>query len=315
MTLVIALGGNALLRRGEPLDAERQRANVMRAAESLAPVLAEHRAVLTHGNGPQVGLLALQAHTYAVAHPQTPAFPLDVLGAQTEGMIGYMLERELMSRMPQRAFATLLTQIAVDAHDQAFARPSKPIGPQYAQEEAERLAAARGWSIACDGEGWRRVVASPAPRRILELPAIRALMRAEIVVICAGGGGIPVVENADGGLSGIEAVIDKDAASALLALQLDAERLIMLTDVPAVTTEFGTPRQRAVRIATPEALSTYAFAAGSMAPKIDAAIAMANAGKRAAIGAIGDIEAILAGHAGTWIVPAVEAREGICWHP
>ncbi len=311
MTLVIALGGNALLKRGQPLDPEHQHANVMRAAASFAPVLARRRAVLTHGNGPQVGLLALQAQAYASAHPETPAFSLDVLGAQTEGMIGYLLERALINELPQSAFVTLLTQIVVDPRDPAFARPSKPIGPQYTQAEAERLTKQRGWSMQRDGERWRRVVASPAPQRVLELPAIRALMQTDVTVICAGGGGIPVIEDSGGKLSGIEAVIDKDAASALLALELDAECLIMLTDVPAVMTDFGTERQRALRRATPQSLSAYTFAAGSMGPKIDAAIAMANAGKRAAIGAIGDLEAILAGTAGTWIVPDGMVQDGI----
>ena len=299
MNLVIALGGNALLRRGQPPDPDLQRANVAAAAACLAPVIRQHRVVITHGNGPQVGLLALQALANDNRHP----FPLDVLGAESEGMIGYVLEQELINRLPERRLATLLTQIEVDPADPAFASPNKPIGPLYSAAEAAALATARGWAMAQDGTDWRRVVASPAPKRILALPVIRLLADAQVTVICAGGGGIPVAMHADGQLYGVEAVIDKDAASALLTMQLDADALIMLTDVAAVMTGFGTPQQKALKRATPRALAGHAFAAGSMAPKVAAAVAMAKTGKRAAIGSIADIEAILAGDAGTWVVP------------
>jgi carbamate kinase len=299
MNLVIALGGNALLRRGQPPEPDLQRANVAAAAACLAPMIRQHRIVITHGNGPQVGLLALQALANDNRHP----FPLDVLGAESEGMIGYVLEQELINRLPERRLATLLTQIEVDPADPAFASPSKPIGPLYSEAEARALTASRDWTVAQDGAHWRRVVASPAPKKILALPAIRLLVDAQVTVICTGGGGIPVTTRADGQLYGVEAVIDKDAASALLAVELDADALIMLTDVAAVMTDFGTPQQRALKQATPRALAGHAFAAGSMAPKVAAALAMANVGKRAAIGAIADVEAILASNAGTWIVP------------
>ena len=310
MNLVIALGGNALLRRGQPPDPDLQRANVAAAAACLAPVIRQHRVVITHGNGPQVGLLALQALANDNRHP----FPLDVLGAESEGMIGYVLEQELINRLPERRLATLLTQIEVDPADPAFASPNKPIGPLYSAAEAAALATARGWAMAQDGTDWRRVVASPAPKRILALPVIRLLADAQVTVICAGGGGIPVAMHADGQLYGVEAVIDKDAASALLTMQLDADALIMLTDVAAVMTGFGTQQQKALKRATPRALAGHAFAAGSMAPKVAAAVAMAKTGKRAAIGSIADIEAILAGDAGTWVVPDTSFNDAeIVW--
>jgi carbamate kinase len=307
MNLVIALGGNALLRRGQPSDPDLQRANVAAAAACLAPVIRQHHVVVTHGNGPQVGLLALQALANDNRHP----FPLDVLGAESEGMIGYVLEQELINRLPERRLATLLTQIEVDPADPAFASPNKPIGPLYSETEAVALTAARGWPMAQDGPHWRRVVASPAPKRILALPAIRLLADAQVTVICAGGGGIPVAARADGQLYGVEAVIDKDAASALLAIELDADALIMLTDIAAVMTGFGTPQQRALKRTTPRALTGHSFAAGSMAPKVAAAIAMAKAGKRAAIGSIADVEAILAGTAGTWVVPDTSSGDAV----
>ena len=307
---MLALGGNALLKRGQAPDPELQRANIAMAATSLAPVIRRHASVLTHGNGPQVGMLALQA----LADPARPPFPLDVLGAESEGMIGYVLEQELFNRLPGHEIATLLTQVEVDPGDPAFSRPDKPIGPVYLQAEAEGLAQSRGWTVARDGDYWRRVVASPRPRRILALPAIRRLADAGVTVICAGGGGIPVARGDDGALFGLEAVIDKDAASALLALELGVDALVMLTDVAAVMTDFGTPAQRALRRATPDALEGLAFAAGSMGPKVTAAVAMARAGRRAAIGAIGELEAILAGEAGTWIEPAHAADEpGLAW--
>jgi carbamate kinase len=298
MKLVIALGGNALLKRGQPADPELQRRNIANAALVLAPIIATHSVILTHGNGPQVGLLALQTMMGANTHP----FPLDVLGAESEGMIGYVLEQELRNCLPAQNFTTLLTQILVDADDQAFSLATKPIGPRYSETEANNLALKHGWAIARDGDYWRRAVASPKPQRILELPAIRLLRDAGHTVICAGGGGIPVAMAADGRMVGIEAVIDKDAASALLAIALDADALLMLTDVSAVMADFGTPRQHALTRVTPDELAAYTFAAGSMAPKVDAAITMANSGKRAAIGSISEAEAILAGQAGTWVV-------------
>jgi carbamate kinase len=298
MLVVVGLGGNALLRRGEPPAAETQRRNVARAADALAEIAREHRLVVTHGNGPQIGLLALQAE----ASPEVPAYPLDLLGAETEGMIGYLIEQELTARLPGRDIATLLTQVEVDPADPAFARPSKPIGPVYTEAAAQRLAAERGWAVARDGTGFRRVVASPEPRRILELRTIGLLMRAGVVAICAGGGGIPVVIDPAGGIRGVEAVIDKDRSTALLATGLGADALLLLTDVPAISIDWGTPAARAVRRAAPEALRRHAFAAGSMGPKVEAACRFVEAtGGLAAIGAIHDAAAILRGEAGTTI--------------
>ncbi|MEC4747308.1 carbamate kinase [Methylomicrobium sp. Wu6] len=231
MRLVIALGGNALLRRGEAPTSENQRRSIKIAAEALASLARLHELIITHGNGPQVGLLALQS----AAHQPVEGYPLDILDAETEGMIGYLIEQELANLLPShRLCATLLTQIEVDANDPAFQSPSKPIGPVYVKAVAERLAQERGWNIAKDGEHYRRVVASPWPRRILQLEVIKLLVACGIVVICAGGGGIPVARDDDGRLHGIEAVIDKDLASALLARELGADMLMMLTDVDAV---------------------------------------------------------------------------------
>lgn len=299
MLVVAALGGNALLRRGEPLTAENQRANIRIAARALLPIALEHELVLTHGNGPQVGLLALQNAAY---HPDE-LYPLDILDAETEGMIGYLLEQELGNLLPHhRPLATLLTRIAVDAADPAFAHPTKPIGPVYEQAEAERLAALRGWSIAPDGIHWRRVVPSPQPQRIVELGVIELLVREGVLVVCAGGGGIPVVESADGAYEGCEAVIDKDFAGALLASSLGADAFLMLTDVDAVYDDFGVPGARAIRHATPDELAARAFAAGSMGPKVDAACRFVRSGGGfAAIGALADAGAMLRGEAGTTI--------------
>ena len=310
MRVVIALGGNALLRRGEALTADNQRRNVRLAAESLAPIALEHALVISHGNGPQVGLLALQGSAYK---PEE-AYPLDVLDAETEGMIGYLIEQELNNLLPpERRCATLLTQIEVDAADPAFQHPNKPIGPVYGETEARRLAAEKGWQIAADGAHYRRVVASPRPQRILELGVIQLLMEQGIVVICAGGGGIPVVQRADGSLIGVEAVIDKDFASALLARELGVDALLMLTDVDAVYRDWGTPAARAIRRAAPQALRRLEFAPGSMGPKVQAACEFVEqTGAKAAIGRLDEAEAILRGEAGTVItrdVADIEWRE------
>lgn len=310
--LVVALGGNALMRRGEAQTLEAQKRNLSAAAQALAPVLNAHRTVLTHGNGPQIGLLALQSAATGAA------MPLDILGAETVGMIGYLLEQELASHLPgscsgPHKICVLLTQILVDPHDPAFAKPSKPIGPLYDKAAAERLTAERGWAVAPDGKAWRRVVASPAPKRILEIETIRLLIDAGVVVICTGGGGIPVVQGPDGALHGVEAVIDKDASSALLAMETGADALIMLTDVGAAMVDFGTPQERAIRTATPSGLKDIEFAAGSMGPKIEAAITMARAGRKAAIGSLADAARIVHGEAGTWIVPDGSAETISFW--
>ena len=298
--VVVALGGNALLRRGEPVSAATQRDNIRRAALALAQLMAEgHQLVITHGNGPQVGLLALQGEAAGKG-----AFPLDVLGAETEGMIGYVLQQELDNAYAGAArFATLLTQVEVDPQDPAFAAPGKPVGSVYSEADAKRLAEQRGWSIARDGDAWRRVVASPRPVRILEIEVIRLLVAQGVTVICTGGGGIPVARRADGAYLGVEAVIDKDHASGLLAAELQADAFLMLTDVPAVFTGWGTPAQRALGDVTPQALAALDFAAGSMGPKVQAACDFVNrSGGMAGIGALDDASAILARRAGTRVV-------------
>jgi carbamate kinase len=298
MRILVALGGNALLRRGEPMTAATQRENVRRAVAALLPLLeAGHGLVITHGNGPQVGLLALQAAT----GPAESAYPLDVLGAESEGMVGYLIEQELDNALPAgRLVATLLTQVLVDRRDPAFRRPTKPIGPVYERAQAERLAQERGWTIAQDGNGWRRVVASPRPVQVLEARVIELLLSHNTILVCAGGGGIPVLERSDGGLVGVEAVIDKDLASALLARQLGADHLLLLTDVDGVYLDWGSAAARRVRRAGPAALNPADFAAGSMAPKVEAAGGFAaETGRPASIGRLEDAAAILRGTAGT----------------
>lgn len=301
MLIVTALGGNALLRRGQPMTAQNQRDNVRIAAQALAPVAAEHDLVVGHGNGPQVGLLALQGAAYA----DVETYPLDVLDAETEGAIGYMIEQELGNLLPfERPFATLLTMIEVDPQDPAFANPTKFIGPVYDKANADRLAADKGWAFKADGNHWRRVVASPEPKRIFELRPMKWLLEKHTIVIAAGGGGIPTAydPNADRKLVGVECVIDKDLATELLARELGADLYVMLTDADAVYEGWGTPAQRAIRRAAPDALAAMKFAAGSMGPKVDAACRFVRAtGRRAAIGALADLSRILAGEAGTTI--------------
>ena len=307
MRVVVALGGNALLRRGQPLTAENQRVNARDACQALAPLAREHELVISHGNGPQVGLLALQGSAYK----DVDVYPLDVLDAQTEGLIGYILEQELGNALPfEKHIATLLTMIEVDRNDPAFANPTKPIGPMYTKEEADALAREKGWTFKPDADAFRRVVPSPLPQRIFGIPAIRTLLEREWIVICSGGGGIPTRytdEPAVPGrrLEGVEAVIDKDLASALLAADLDADALVIATDVDAVYADWGTPEQRPIRHATPADLAASEFAEGSMGPKVRAACNFVEkTGGTAAIGSITEIEALLRGEAGTTVAPA-----------
>ncbi|MEJ2794018.1 carbamate kinase [Iodobacter sp. LRB] len=297
MRIVIALGGNALLRRGEAMSADNQRENVIIAAQQIAKVAPGHELVIAHGNGPQVGLLALQNAAYSQVSP----YPLDVLGAETEGMIGYMIEQELGNLLPvETPFATILTQVEVDAADPAFKNPTKPIGPVYSKEDADRLASEKGWSIAADGDKFRRVVASPRPKRIFEIRPVKWLLEHGTIVICAGGGGIPTCYDKEGKLHGIEAVIDKDLCSALLAEELSADLLVIATDVSATFIDYGKPTQKAIASAHPDELERLGFAAGSMGPKVQAACEFAhNTGKVAVIGSLSDIEAIVQGTAGT----------------
>ncbi|WP_368030167.1 carbamate kinase [Arcobacter sp. s6] len=300
MLIVIALGGNALLKRGEPLTIENQRANTKIAAKSIAEVIAAgHKVIITHGNGPQVGLLALQG----AAYKQEEAYPLDVLGAETEGMIGYLIEQELENALPSgHQVAMLLTQIEVDSKDPSFKNPSKPVGPIYSKEEADILASKFGWSVAVDGKNYRRVVASPEPILIPDISVIEILLKHNIIVICAGGGGIPIVRQADGSSIGVEAVIDKDKASALLAKKLGADMLLMLTDVDNIYKNWGMDNQSSIGKITVSEISNMSFANGSMGPKVEAACDFVNASSgKAGIGTLKDALNIIEGKAGTLI--------------
>lgn len=299
MLVVVALGGNALLKRGEPLDVETQRRNVELAARSLAELARRHRIVVTHGNGPQVGLLALQAAAYRDA----TAPPLDVLGAESEGMIGYLLEQGIRSQLPDQPVATLLTQVLVDAEDPAFAAPSKPIGPVYDRDTAQRLARERDWSMAAEGPRWRRVVPSPEPQRIVELQTIRTLIDAGVLTVCVGGGGIPVVLGEGGALRGVEAVIDKDRSAALLARELQADALLLLTDVAAVERNHASRLAHPIHEGTAAEIGLEELDAGSMRPKVQAASRFASeTGGIAAIGSLADAAKVLAGESGTRVL-------------
>ncbi|MEV4173323.1 carbamate kinase [Nonomuraea sp. NPDC049709] len=304
MLLVVALGGNALLERGESPDAGVQRQHVRSAARALAPLAAEHMLVLCHGNGPQIGMLAVESENDpALAHP----FPLDTLGAQTQGMIGYWLAQEMANAGLAGPVVTIVTQTEVDAGDPAFGSPAKFVGQGYPEPEARRLAREHGWAVARDGRVWRRVVASPAPLRIVELPSIRQLVAGGTTVICGGGGGVPVLARDGGGFEGAQAVVDKDLTAALLAVELGADRLVVLTDVDAVRRDFGTSRERPLATAGVDELRAMRFPAGSMAPKVDACIRFVTAtGRPASIGALRDASAVLAGMAGTTVTASAE---------
>ncbi|WP_018938702.1 MULTISPECIES: carbamate kinase [unclassified Thioalkalivibrio] len=297
MRIVIALGGNALLQRGETPSAEAQQHNAQRAAAAIAAVAREHEVVVTHGNGPQVGLLANQAECDRIA------WPLDVVGAESHGMIGYILARELHNALGHDRVASLLTQTEVDPNDPAFDHPEKFIGPTWDAARARALADERGWHVAPDGEGWRRVVASPEPQRLLGMEAVRSLVDGGSVAICAGGGGVPVARDGDGRLHGIEAVVDKDLTAARLAAHVGADRLLMLTDVDGVYMDWGTPDARRLKALLVTAVEPAAYPGGSMGPKMEAARRAAQGGIRVGIGSLEDAAAILAGQAGTRILP------------
>lgn len=295
--VTVALGGNALLPRGVELTAANQLEAAAMAARALAPVSLDARLVVTHGNGPQVGLLALKEDAYKDGEP----YPLDVLDAETEGQIGYVIELQLDNVIDHQHTVAVITRIVVDAGDPAFEDPTKFIGPVYDEEHAHALAEQRGWSIRPDGERWRRVVASPEPKRVVQLEAIRQLIEAGFLVVCAGGGGVPVIAT-DGGYEGVEAVIDKDLATSLLAIDLAADVLVLATDVEAVYTDWGGPDQRAVGQTTPAWLRDHEYAAGSMGPKVEAACRFVEAtGRRAAIGRLEDVAELIDATAGTQV--------------
>ncbi|CAK2400927.1 putative carbamate kinase [Vibrio crassostreae] len=294
-TVVVALGGNALLRRGEPLEADVQRRNIETAVKTISEIAKVYNVVLVHGNGPQVGLLALQGLEYKKVNP----YPLDVLGSETQGMIGYMLMQEFKNYLPDRNISCMLTQMTVDPNDPAFADPTKPIGPIYEEAEARELAEKFHWIVKPDGQHFRRVVPSPRPTGIVEHEAITQLIDAGHLVICTGGGGIPVKKE-NGKLVGVEAVIDKDMSAAFLAKQLDADALLILTDAEAVYLDWGKPTQHALRSTTPSELAKFTFDAGSMGPKIEASCEfIKQGGKVVGIGALEDGLQILQGQAGT----------------
>jgi carbamate kinase len=303
--IVVALGGNALLRRGEALSAANQRANVRVAAAALAPLAEQHELVVSHGNGPQVGLLALQQQAF----PEVDAYPLDILGAQTEGMIGYLIEQELGNLLPfEKPLATVLTMTEVSPDDPAFDDPTKFVGPVYDEVTGTRMAAEKGWTVKPDGPYFRRVVPSPRPLRVFQVEPIETLISAGCIVICTGGGGIPTMYLPGTRiLTGVEAVVDKDLASAVLARELHADLFVMATDGGGVFLDWGTPHARELAAVTTAELRRHTFAAGSMGPKVEAAIEFVEAtGRAAAIGSLEDIERIVAGTAGTRIL-----RDGI----
>jgi carbamate kinase len=301
MRILVALGGNALLERGEKPDAAIQREHVRQAARALAPLAAEHELIISHGNGPQVGVLALEsAADPALSRP----YPLDLLGAQTQGMIGYWLAQELHNAGVTRPIVAMVTQTVVDPADPAFGVPSKFIGPVYTEDEAKQLAAERDWDMAQDGASWRRVVPSPQPVAVPEIESVRTLTASGTLVICGGGGGVPVVRDANGDLTGVEAVVDKDLASAHLAVALDADRMLLLTDVACVMRDFGTEEATPIsRLAVAEIPDLH-LPAGSMGPKVEACGRFTTVtGKPSAIGALRDAASVLAGTAGTVVVP------------
>lgn len=307
MRIVIALGGNALLEKDQPPEAELQHLNISAAARAIAKIAYGNELVISHGNGPQVGLLALQADSY----PQKP-YPLDILDAESEGMLGYQIQQALMNALPERQVVALLTQVLVDEKDSAFENPTKPIGAFYPSSERKALNQQHGWVLAEFEKGLRRLVASPEPKVILELAAIKLLMTNGIMVVCSGGGGIPVVQDASGQLRGVAAVIDKDLTSALLATALEADTLLLLTDVDAVYKDWGREHASPLKQATVGELRSMAFETGTMAPKIKAACRFVeDTGNCAYIGQLNRIAEILARQSGTKIIPGELVKRGI----
>jgi carbamate kinase len=299
--IVVALGGNALLKRGEPPDADIQEHHVGSAVGPLTPLASQHQLIITHGNGPQIGALALEsAADRALSRP----YPLDTLGAQTQGMIGYWIAQALSRTAPERRVACLVCRTLVRPDDPAMSLPTKFVGPVYGEHTATLVAAERGWRMSRDGASWRRVVPSPEPVRIVELDLIDQLLQAGAIVVCAGGGGIPVTRDDNGGLHGVEAVIDKDLTAAFLATALGAHALLILTDVPAVISGYGTASAAPIRRATVAQLRSMSFPAGSMGPKVEAACRFTEAtGRTAAIGRLDDAAELLAGTVGTTVTP------------
>lgn len=312
MKIVVALGGNALLKRGEPMTAQNQSANIKIAAEQLAKIKPNNELVISHGNGPQVGLSALQHAAYHAIDNKIEPYPLDVLVSQTVGMIGYMLQQELTNLVPEHPTQTLVTQVIVDTKDPAFAKPSKPIGQVYSKEEAEKLAAEKGWTVMADGQYYRRAVPSPKPQSVTGIEAVKALLAQDQIVICGGGGGVPSIRDEQGKLQGVEAVVDKDLATAVISQQLDADLFIIATDVKAACVNFNKPEQLQIAKANPAELEKLAdeFAPGSMGPKVQAVINFVKAtGKDAAIGSLSDIQDIVAGKAGTRVTNSISGIE------
>ncbi|WP_153395156.1 carbamate kinase [Ornithinicoccus halotolerans] len=301
MRIVVALGGNALLRRGQVPDADAQVENIRAAARALAPLTDDHEVVITHGNGPQVGVLAMES----AADPRlTRSYPFDALGAMTQGLIGYWILQAMGNERPYRQFASIINQTLVDAEDPAFEDPTKFVGESFSEEDARTLADRHGWQVRRDGDQWRRVVASPRPREIIETKLIDHLLDESIIVVCAGGGGVPVVRTGTGDLRGVEAVIDKDLSAALLAQRLKADRLLVLTDVAAVVAGYGTPEATPIRHTTPGQLRAMDFPAGSMGPKVEAVCRFVeSSGRAAAIGSLAHAVDLATGTQGTYVTP------------
>ena len=300
MRVVIALGGNAILQRGEPLECEIQRKNIRTAAASIARIVRDHQVILTHGNGPQVGLLSLMNDSYKEVTP----YPLDILGAQTQGMIGAIFEQELRNQLSDKNICTISTQTLVDPKDSAFLNPDKFVGPVYNREESQRVLEENPeWTIKQDGDYYRRVVPSPEPKEILEIESLKQILDSgDTTLICGGGGGVPVYRNSFGELEGVEAVIDKDRATRLLAEGLNADAFLILTDINAVATNFGHPESKNIRTATPDAMDEFDFASGSMGPKVEAVVKFVrNTGNMAAIGSLEQAAEILTSDSGTII--------------